>query len=81
VSKAFLSTNFANGGQTIKPFAHPTKLAEIGKVPQIIAMPAFALLPRQHSSLSRRLPKSLKLPGIGKFLLFPRGILFETIFL
>jgi fido (protein-threonine AMPylation protein) len=40
VGSAFLHTNFANGKQTIKPFSHPTKLAEIGKVAQIIAMTA-----------------------------------------
>jgi hypothetical protein len=33
------------------------------------------------SSLSRSQPKSLKLPGIGKFLTFSTGKLFETIFL
>jgi hypothetical protein len=40
VGSAFLPTNFANGRQTIKPFFRPTKLAEIGKVAQIIAMAA-----------------------------------------
>jgi hypothetical protein len=40
---------------------------------QIIAMAASHHRPGQHSCLSRRQPKSLKLAGIGKFLLFPRG--------